>query len=155
MGTSAALVLLGMALVVAVSAMLVVIGGTRPRTPDIPRPAGDAETAVSETGVSDAPFVCRRTEVYVGCDPLPKDTSKWTVDQKKAVIRVGDWVWIGKRGVHRWRVKKTGESSVTIWRFAEGPVSASVRRKTVARVVPWGMIRFSSHTGRGKNNRKA
>ena len=45
MSTAGALVLLAMALIILSGTVLVVVGGTRPRTPDIPRPSDDAETA--------------------------------------------------------------------------------------------------------------
>ena len=170
MSIAGALILLAIALIVLSGTVLVVVGGTRPRTPDIPKPEWNtSETTVAETAVAEQdgklpiedmikqPF-CQEmakkySAVYVGGAPLSKNPAEWTTEQKKAVLQIGDWVWVGN-GEHRWRVKAMNETAVTLWRFAEGAVQLGERRKSITRSFPWELIRFSSHTGR-RNNRKA
>lgn len=168
MSIAGAIVILAVAIVVLYGTILVVVGGTKQKTPKIEKPV--EETAVSDTAVAKQdgklsvedmikqPLCQEWTKkysfVYVGGAPLPKNPAEWTTEQKKAVLQVGDWVWVGN-GEHRWRVKSMNETTVTLWRFVEGAVAAGVRRKAITRSFPWELIRFSSHTGRRRNNRKA
>ena len=154
MSIAGALVILAVAIVVLSGTILIVVGGSKPKTPKIEKPVD--ETAVSDTAVAEEPTFQKTvtTALYIGGAPLPKDPSEWTTFQKKAVLQVGDWVWVGK-GEHRWRIKSMGEDSVVLWRFVEGAVPAGVSRKAITRSFPWELIRFSSHTGRRRNNRKA